>query len=59
MLWSRPSGALGGRQPAELAAEQDQRLVQQAALLQVGQQGGGGLVGGARSCWIRPLCRLL
>ena len=33
------------RQPAELAAPDDQRRVEQAALLQVGQQGGDGLIG--------------
>ena len=36
---------LRGRRPAELAAPDDQRLVQQAALLQVRQQGRDRLVG--------------
>ena len=34
-------GALRRRHAAELAAEQDQRVFQQAALFQVGEQGGG------------------
>ena len=47
MLWSRPSGPCDGRLPAELAAEQHQRLVEQAALLQVGEQRRGRLVDAA------------
>ena len=39
--------SLRRRLTAELAAEQHQRFVQQAALLQVGQQGGRRLVGHA------------
>ena len=39
-------GALGGRLAAELAAEEHQRLVQQPALFQVGEQRGGRLVDG-------------
>ena len=38
-------GVLGGRLPAELAAPDDQRLVEQAALLQVLEQAGDRLVG--------------
>ena len=48
VLWSRPSRPCAGGEPAELAAEQDQRFVEQAALLQVGEQGGRGLVRGLR-----------
>ena len=40
-------GALGERRPAELAAPDDQRLVEQAAGLQVLQQAGDRLVDGA------------
>ena len=42
-------GALRRRQPAEFAAEEDERFVQQAALLEIGQQGGRRLIGQARS----------
>ena len=38
------------RHPAELAAPDDQRLVEQPAPLQVGQQAGDRLVGPARTC---------
>ena len=49
-------GVLGGRLPAELAAPDDQRLVEQAALLQVLEQAGDRLVGvaGVRGCGCRP-----
>ena len=40
-----PLGVLGGRLAAELAAPDDQRLVEQAALLQVLEQAGDRLVG--------------
>ena len=43
MWWSRPV-ALGHRRAAELAAPDDQRVVEHAALLQVLDQRGGGLV---------------
>ena len=38
-------GLLGDRQPAELAAPDHQRLVEQPALVQIGEQAGDGLVG--------------
>jgi len=38
-------GALGDRQPSKFARPQDDRLVEQAALLEVPNQGRGGLVG--------------
>ena len=41
-------GVLGGRLPAELAAPDDQRLVEQAAALQVLEQAGDRLVGVGR-----------
>ncbi len=49
MLWSRPSAPLRGRQPAELAAEENQRLVEQprcsrsASSAAVGWSVGGGV----------------
>ena len=41
----RRQGALAIDRPAELAAPDDQRIVEQAALLQVGDQRRGGLIG--------------
>ena len=50
MWWSRPASgrvdvALGHRRAAELAAPDHERVVEHAALLEVGDQGGAGLVG--------------
>ena len=45
-LWSRPSTALRHRRAAELAAPDHQRVFEQAALLEVGQQAGDRLVDG-------------
>jgi len=38
MLWSAPVGTLRSREAAELAAEEDERVLQQAALFEVCQQ---------------------
>ncbi len=35
---------LGGRQPPELAAEQDERVVEKSSLLEIGQERGGRLI---------------
>ena len=43
-MWSRPFAFLGHRRAAELAAPDDQRLVEQAAALQVLEQAGDRLV---------------
>ena len=43
------AAALDHRRAAELAAPDHERVVQQAALLQIGDQGGAGLVGVRRS----------
>ena len=63
---ARALGVLGGRLAAELAAPDDQRLVQQAAALQVLEQAGDRLVGAAgvvvwfltRSPWASQLSSL-
>ena len=46
-LWSRPGllAGLGDRQAAEFAAPDHQGLVEQPALVEVGEQAGDGLVG--------------
>ena len=46
-LWSRPSVPWAKGVPAELAGPDDQRLVEQAAALEVGEQAGDRLVDGA------------
>ena len=43
-LWSRPSAPFGRRRAAELAAPEHQRVVEQAARFQIGQQAGDRLV---------------
>ena len=45
VIAARLVARLRNRQPAELAGTDHQRRIQQAALLQVGQQGGDRLVG--------------
>ena len=43
--------ALARRRPAEFAAPQDQRVIQQAARLEVGEQGGDRLIDGGAVAW--------